>query len=161
MNPFLLGILIVKSLIFNIGYLYAIYGNIFLQSPKYKYPHKRWMANLNAKTQLKDIVFPGSHDSLIFEPITFKQKYTDMAKVCRLDKKVSVAVFNVPSFRKAVSLPIATAGWRSQVGIFSLVPFFIAESWFPDRLWAGTDNAVCSNDFQFAEISRIQKSEWH
>ena len=89
MNPFLLGILIVISLIFNIGYLYAIYGNIFLQSPKYKYPHKRWMANLNAKTQLKDIVFPGSHDSLIFEPITFKQKYTDMAKSTKTFQTVS------------------------------------------------------------------------
>ena len=88
MNPFLLGILI-TSIIFIIGYLYAIYGNVFLQYPKYKYHHENWMANLNAKTQLKDIVFPGSHDSLIFKPIHFKQKYTGINTSSTKFQKVS------------------------------------------------------------------------
>ena len=88
MNPFLLGILI-ASTIFIIGYLYAIYGNVFLQYPKYKYHHENWIANLNAKTQLKDIVFPGSHDSLIFKPIDFKQKYTGIDKPATTYQKVT------------------------------------------------------------------------
>ena len=88
MNPFLLGILI-ASTIFIIGYLYAIYGNVFLQSPKYKYHHENWMANLNAETQLKDIVFPGSHDSLIFKPIDFKKKYTGIDKPATTYQKVT------------------------------------------------------------------------
>ncbi|NQY43967.1 MAG: hypothetical protein HRT87_11560 [Legionellales bacterium] len=88
MNPFLLGILI-ASTIFIIGYLYAIYGNVFLQYPKYKYHHENWIANLNAKTQLKDIVFPGSHDSLIFKPIDFKKKYTGIDKPATTYQKVT------------------------------------------------------------------------
>lgn len=78
MNAVLLGFSIALAIIFNVGYLYAIFGNIFLRSPRHQYKHENWMANLNGQTRLKDIVFPGSHDSLIFEPIEFKQKYEDI-----------------------------------------------------------------------------------
>jgi len=90
MDPVLLGILIVTAIIFNIGYIYAIYGNIFLKnSPKHTFNHAKWMSKLNAKTQLKDIVFPGSHDSLIFDPIKFKHKYEDMDQSAKTFQTVS------------------------------------------------------------------------
>ena len=47
---------------------------LFMSKLKYKYHHEKWIANLKAKTQIKDIDFPGSHDSIIFKPIDFKQK---------------------------------------------------------------------------------------
>ena len=57
-----------------------LYGNVYLSYPKHNFHHEKWMEQLSPQTQLKDIVFPGSHDSLIFEPIKFKTKYDNIAE---------------------------------------------------------------------------------
>ena len=80
-RPWLLAVIIVLSIfVIVFCYIYMLYGNIFLDYPRYNFHHEKWMAKLSSQTQLKDIVFPGSHDSLIFEPVKFKTKYDNIAE---------------------------------------------------------------------------------
>ncbi len=89
-NPNLLAVIITVSIIFVVlCYVYMLYGNFLLYSPKRKYHHRRWMSKLPPQTRLGDIVFPGTHDSLIFEPIKFNAKYTNIEENTTNFQKVS------------------------------------------------------------------------
>ena len=89
-RPWLLAVIIVLSIfVIVFCYIYMLYGNIFLDYPRYNFHHEKWMAKLSSQTQLKDIVFPGSHDSLIFEPIKFKTKYANIEAGGKTFQKVS------------------------------------------------------------------------
>lgn len=88
-RPWIVGIIVLAIFIIALCYVYMIYGNIFLRYPKYNFHHETWMAKLAPQTQLKDIVFPGSHDSLMFEPVKFKVKYTNMEENVKNFQKFS------------------------------------------------------------------------
>ena len=89
-RPWLLAVVILIFIFVIIFcYIYMLYGNVYLSYPKHNFHHKKWMEQLSPQTQLKDIVFPGSHDSLIFEPIKFKTKYDNIAEATTNFQKLS------------------------------------------------------------------------